>query len=59
MFSPSLEEIDHAHAIIQAFDAAIAAGDGMAVYNGKLIENLHVELARATIAIAEQIQDQK
>ncbi|CAK4659163.1 unnamed protein product [Aphanomyces euteiches] len=59
MFSPSSEEIEHAHAIIQAFDAAIAAGDGMAVYNGKLIENLHVELARATIAIAEQIQDRK
>ncbi|KAF0697383.1 Aste57867_11935 [Aphanomyces stellatus] len=56
IYSPSTREIDDAHAIIAAFDAALAVGDGMAVLHGKLIENLHVELARGLLAKEAQIR---
>ncbi|HEY3736752.1 MAG TPA: CoA ester lyase [Jatrophihabitans sp.] len=55
VFAPSPEEIEHALAVIAAFDAAKAEGKGVATVNGKLIENLHVEEARRAIAFTEAI----
>ncbi|OQR91074.1 (3S)-malyl-CoA thiolesterase [Thraustotheca clavata] len=55
-FSPSMEQVQHAKEVIQAYDAAIAVGDGMAVLHGKLIENLHVEMAQDVLAMHEMIQ---
>ena len=51
-FAPSAEEIENAHGLIAAFEAA---GSGVATYNGKMVENLHVESARRTLSIAEAI----
>lgn len=55
VFAPSPEEIDVAQRQIAAFDAAVAAGQGVAVVDGKIVENLHVASARALIARAEAI----
>jgi len=55
-FAPAPEQIAHAHEIIGAWDAARAAGKGLVVLNGSLIENLHVEEAKRTIALAQGIE---
>lgn len=54
-FAPSAAEIDLAERQIEAFDAAAAAGQGVAVVDGRIVENLHVATARRTIARAEAI----
>jgi (3S)-malyl-CoA thioesterase len=55
VFAPSRAEIDLARRQIAAFDAALAEGQGVAVVDGKIVENLHVATARATLARAEAI----
>jgi citrate lyase subunit beta/citryl-CoA lyase len=55
VFSPSAAEIEHAGAVIAAFDEAVAAGKGVATLNGKLIENLHVDEARRVLAFAQAL----
>ena len=54
-FAPSAAEIDLAERQIEAFDAAAAAGQGVAVVDGRIVENLHVATARRTIGRAEAI----
>lgn len=54
-FAPSAEEIDLASRQIVAFDKAEAAGQGVAVVDGKIVENLHVATAREIIAKADAI----
>ena len=54
-FGPSDDEIDLAHRQIAAFDAAEAAGQGVAVVDGKIVENLHIVTAQATLAKAAAI----
>jgi len=55
IFAPSEAEIDLARRQIEAFEAALADGQGVAVLDGKIVENLHVETAKATLAKAEAI----
>jgi len=55
VFAPSEDEVAAARKIIAAFDAATAAGKGVVVVDGRLIENLHVENARRVIALASAI----
>ncbi len=57
IFAPSQAEIDWAHKIIAAHAEATAAGTGVVVVDGKLIENLHVEAARRQVALAEAISE--
>ena len=54
-FGPSAEDIDLARRQIAAFDAAAAEGQGVAVVDGRIVENLHIVTARATLAKAEAI----
>ena len=54
-FAPSEAEIDLARRQIAAFEAAEAAGQGVAVVDGKIVENLHIVTAQATLAKAEVI----
>ena len=56
IFSPSQEEVEWSRKIIEAHAAAVAEGKGVAVYEGKLIENLHVENAQRMVALAEAIE---
>lgn len=55
-FAPSDAEIDLAKRQIEAFEAAEAAGEGVAVVDGKIVENLHIVTARATLAKADAIK---
>ena len=56
-FAPSTEETAWARRVIAAHAEAEAAGKGVVVVDGRLIENLHVEDARRTVALAEQIAE--
>jgi citrate lyase subunit beta/citryl-CoA lyase len=56
VFAPDDDELDTAREIIAAFEAAEAEGRGVVTVGGRMIENLHVEEARRTIAQAEAIQ---
>ncbi len=55
-FAPSEEEIDLARRQIAAFEEAEASGQGVAVVDGKIVENLHVVTAKGILAKAEAIQ---
>jgi citrate lyase subunit beta / citryl-CoA lyase len=55
IFAPSEHELDHARRVIDAFEEARAEGRGVVTVDGRLIENLHVEQARETVAKAEAI----
>lgn len=54
-FAPSDAEIDLARRQIEAFGAAVAEGKGVAVVDGKIVENLHIVTARKMLARAEAI----
>lgn len=54
-FSPSDEEAELAHRQIAAFEETQAAGQGVAVVDGKIVENLHVATARETLAKLDAI----
>ncbi|MEF9604835.1 aldolase/citrate lyase family protein, partial [Paracoccus sp. PXZ] len=57
VFAPSASEVELARRQIEAFDAATAQGKGVAVVDGRIVENLHVETARATLAKATAIAE--
>lgn len=57
VFAPSEAEIELARRQIAAFDEAVASGQGVAVVDGRIVENLHVETARATLAKASAIAE--
>ncbi|MBI1170539.1 CoA ester lyase [bacterium] len=59
VFAPSPAELSLAHRQIEAFEAATAAGQGVAVLDGKIVENLHIVTARALIAKARAIADRQ
>ncbi|HMO08826.1 MAG TPA: CoA ester lyase [Paracoccaceae bacterium] len=54
-FAPSEAEIALARRQIEAFEAAQARGEGVAVVDGKIVENLHIVTARAMLARASAI----
>jgi citrate lyase subunit beta/citryl-CoA lyase len=56
VFAPKPEEVELSRRIIAAFAEAERAGKGVVLVDGKLIENLHVENAKRTLAIAEAIK---
>ena len=53
VFSPSESEIKEAKAIIAAFDAPENQGKGAIKMNGKMVELLHLEMAKQIIEILE------
>ncbi|NRP48888.1 (3S)-malyl-CoA thioesterase [Aliiroseovarius sp. xm-v-201] len=55
-FAPSDAEIDLAQRQIAAFEEAEASGQGVAVVDGKIVENLHVVTAKGILAKAEAIK---
>ena len=55
-FSPSEEEADLARRQIAAYEDAEASGQGVAVVDGRIVENLHVATARETLAKLDAIK---
>lgn len=57
VFAPTAEDIELAERQIAAFEAAEAQGKGVAVVDGKIVENLHIVTARETLAKARAIAE--
>ncbi|MEM7545464.1 MAG: CoA ester lyase [Pseudomonadota bacterium] len=55
VFGPSEAALAEAREQLAAFEAVTMSGGGVAVVNGKIVENLHVETAKRIIAEAEAI----
>jgi citrate lyase subunit beta / citryl-CoA lyase len=56
VFAPTAEAVEQAGRIIAAFEQAEAEGRGVVTVDGRMIENLHVEQARRTLALAAAIE---
>jgi citrate lyase subunit beta/citryl-CoA lyase len=55
-FSPSTEEIAQANKIIAAFDLPENKDKGVVQLDGRMVERLHADMARRTVAIAQAIE---
>jgi citrate lyase subunit beta / citryl-CoA lyase len=55
-FAPSANAVTEARGILQAWEDG--AGSGVVTYRGRMIENLHVDTARRTLAVSEAIRKQ-
>ena len=55
IFTPPAEEVAHARKIIAAFERPENAGRGAISLDGQMVERLHADMARRTIAIADAI----
>ena len=55
-FSPSPEELAQARTMIAAFDRPENKNKGVVMIDGRMVERMHAEMARRTVAIAEAIE---
>ena len=55
VFAPNKDEIAQARRLVDAYTEAVAAGKGAIRYEGRLVEALHIEAAKRTLALAEAI----
>jgi citrate lyase subunit beta / citryl-CoA lyase len=55
VFAPSAEEVAQAKKILAAFNEPENAGKGVIALDGRMVERLHADMARRTVAIAEAI----
>ncbi|HET7912828.1 MAG TPA: CoA ester lyase [Pseudolabrys sp.] len=54
-FSPSSADVEQARKMITAFDLPENKGKGVVAIDGRMVERLHADMARRTVAIAEAI----
>ncbi len=59
VWAPSETDVARARELIKVFDAALARHEGVVTFHGKMIENLHVETARRTLAFHEAISSRR
>lgn len=57
IFSPSDEEVEQARNIIAEFEKPENAGKGVVTVDGRMVELLHAEIAKRTVAIVEAIRE--
>lgn len=55
VFAPSVEEVEAARKILAAFDRPENKGKGAIALDGRMVELLHAEIARNTVALADAI----
>ncbi len=58
-FSPTPEEVEVARKMIAAFDLPENENKGVIQIDGRMVERLHAEMARQTVAIADAIEKRK
>jgi citrate lyase subunit beta/citryl-CoA lyase len=56
VFAPSPEEVAAARAIIAAFDRPENQTKGVIALDGRMVERMHADMARRTVALAEAIE---
>ena len=55
IFAPPPEEVERARAIIAAFEQPENQAKGAISLDGRMVERLHAEIAKRTLALAEAI----
>jgi citrate lyase subunit beta/citryl-CoA lyase len=55
VFAPTEAQVAESRAMLEAWESALAEGKGVATFDGRMIENLHVENARRILAVAAAI----
>ncbi|HEY0451927.1 CoA ester lyase [Actinophytocola sp.] len=55
VFAPSADDVERSQRIIDAFEQAQREGRGVATVDGRMIESLHVDNARRTLALAAAV----
>ena len=58
-FSPTPEEVETAHKMIAAFEEPGNENKGVIQIDGRMVERLHADMARQTVAIADAIAKRK
>jgi citrate lyase beta subunit len=48
-FTPSLEDVSKATAVVKAYDASVAAGQGAATHDGRMIDAANIRMARTVL----------
>jgi citrate lyase subunit beta/citryl-CoA lyase len=59
IFAPSAAEVDAARKVIAAFELPENKGKGAIKVDGRMVELLHAEIARQTVALADAIAEMK
>ncbi|TVT31099.1 HpcH/HpaI aldolase/citrate lyase family protein [Marinobacter vinifirmus] len=55
VFGPAGNDVEQARRVLEAWQAAESDGRGVAVLDGKMIENLHADQARRVVAFADAL----
>jgi citrate lyase subunit beta/citryl-CoA lyase len=54
-WAPTAEELEHARKVVEAFEEAAREGRGVVTVDGRMVENLHRDIALRTLETAEAI----
>jgi citrate lyase subunit beta/citryl-CoA lyase len=57
VFAPAGDEVERARAIIAAFDLPENQAKGAISLDGRMVERLHADMARRTVALADAIAE--
>ena len=57
IFAPSAQEVENARAILAAFDRPENRAKGAISLDGRMVERLHADMGRRTVALAEAIAE--
>ena len=57
VFAPAPADVERSQRIIDAFETATAEGRGVVTVDGRMVENMHVDQARRTLALAAAIAE--
>jgi citrate lyase subunit beta/citryl-CoA lyase len=57
VFSPTDEEVEWSRKIIRAFDQPENAKKGVITVEGKMVERLHLVMAKRTVSIAGAVKE--
>jgi citrate lyase subunit beta/citryl-CoA lyase len=55
VWAPSEAEVEHARRVVEAFEEASRSGQGVVTVDGRMVENLHRDIALRVLATAEAI----
>jgi citrate lyase subunit beta / citryl-CoA lyase len=58
-FSPTADEIAQARKLVDVFDRPENSAKGVVEVDGRMVERLHAEMARRTLAIAQAIEERR
>jgi citrate lyase subunit beta/citryl-CoA lyase len=54
-YAPSEQEVEDARGVVRAWEEG--RGSGVVTYRGRMVESLHVDSARRTLAVAQAISE--